>query len=125
MRRRLVVPHVEGVMGRLTTHPRRFEPRMLIGSVLHDQIDDDANAALAGRSREVDEVAERAEPSIHAVIVHYVVTAVALRARIEGHQPHTCDAEPCEIVELARQSVEVAHAIAIRIEEGADVYAID
>ena len=40
--------------------PRFLEPRMLIRGVVDDEIDDDADAALLRRVRELDEIAERA-----------------------------------------------------------------
>ena len=51
---------------------------MLVGGVVDDEIDDDADAALLGAVGELDEVAERAVARIDAVVVGDVVAVVAL-----------------------------------------------
>jgi hypothetical protein len=47
------------------------------------------------------------------VVVGDVVAVVAIRRRLEGHQPQAGDAEPGEVVDLAREPLEVADAIAV------------
>ena len=50
---------------------------MLVGGVVDDEIDDDADAALLAAMGELDEIAERAVARIDAVIVGDVVAVVA------------------------------------------------
>ena len=52
--------------------------------------------------RELDEVAERAEARIDAVVVGDVVAVVAPRRRLERQQPEAGDAQAGEVVEPAR-----------------------
>jgi len=60
-----------------------------------------------------------------AVVVRDVISIVAIRGRIEGHQPDARDAETREIREAIGESDEIADAVAIGIEECLDVQAID
>ena len=50
---------------------------MLVGGVVHDEVDDHPDAAVARRAHELDEVAEGAEPGVDAVEVGDVVAVVA------------------------------------------------
>jgi hypothetical protein len=52
---------------------------MLVGGVVDDEIDNDANAALRAAMGELDEIAERAVTGIDAVIVGDIVAVVAAR----------------------------------------------
>ena len=56
---------------------------MLIGGVVHDEVDEDANAALLGAMGEIDKIAERAVARIDAVVVGHVIAVVAMRRRLE------------------------------------------
>ena len=57
--------HVEVPERALGIGPRRLEPRVLIGGVVHDEVDDHLQAALVGSVDELDEVRERAELRQH------------------------------------------------------------
>ena len=98
---------------------------MLIGGVVDDEIDDDADAALPAAMGEFDEVAERAVARIDAVIVGDVVAVVLAGRRLKRHQPDRGDAEPVQIVEPPQQALEIADAVAVGIHIGADGQAID
>jgi hypothetical protein len=74
---------------------------------------------------EVDEIAERPVPRMHAVIVGDVVAVVAVGRRIERLQPDTGDAETGQIVEPAGQALEVPDAVAAGILVGFDVETLD
>ena len=62
---------------------RLLKPRVLVGSVIHHQVDQHAQAALLASLRELDEIAQRAVPRIDAVVVGDVVSIVACRAKAE------------------------------------------
>ena len=57
---------------------RGLEPRVLVRGVVDDQVDDDADAELSRLVHELDEVAERAEARVDAVVVGDVVAVVAV-----------------------------------------------
>ena len=50
-----------------------------------------------------------------------VVAAVAQRRAVERQQPDAVDPEPLQVVELLGQPAEVARAVAVGVEEAADV----
>ena len=86
---------------------------MLVGGVVDHEVDDHPDAALAGGADELDEVAQRAEPRVDAVVVGDVVAVVAIGGRVERHQPEAGDAETGEVVDAPGQPGEVAHAVAV------------
>ena len=98
---------------------------MLVGRVVDDQLGDDADAALVRLVHEALEVLDRAVARMDALVVRDVVAVVAQRRRIEGQQPQRVDAEPLQVVELARQPGKVADAVVVAVEEGADVRLVD
>ena len=59
----------------------RLEPRVLVGGVVDDEVDDHPDAAVAGLVDQLDEVAERAERRVDGVEVGDVVAVVAVGAR--------------------------------------------
>ena len=98
---------------------------MLIGGVVDDEIDDDADAALPAAMGELDEVAERAVARIDAVIVGDVVAVVRAGRGLERHQPDRGDAEALQIIQPPQQALEIADAVAIGVHIGADGKAIE
>ena len=81
--------------------------------------------AVVGGPDELDEVAVRAEPAVDAVQVGDVVAVVAVGRRVEGHQPQAGDAELGEVVDALGQAGEVADAVAVGVQVGLDVQAVD
>src|SRR6478672_1929419 len=69
-------PYIPVAIGRIFLLARLLEPGMLIGSVVDDEIDDDADAALLAAMGELDEVTERSIARIDAVIIRDVVAVV-------------------------------------------------
>ena len=65
----LVAPDVVGAIGRAGIGARRLEPRVLVGGVVDDEVDDHLDAAVVRGAHELDEVAEVAEPRVDAVVV--------------------------------------------------------
>src|SRR5438270_13363190 len=55
---------------------RGLKPRVLVGSMVDDEIDEHAHAALTAAVRELDEVAQRAITRIDAIVVGDVVAVV-------------------------------------------------
>ncbi len=121
----LVHPHVEVPELRVPAAPRVDEPRVLVGGVVDDEVDDDADAAITGGAQQLDEIAMRAQPRIDPVEVGDVVAVVAVGARVERHEPQARHAEVGEIVDALREAGEVAHPVAVAVEERLDVEAVD
>ena len=98
---------------------------MPVGGVVHDQVDDDPDAAVAGGAEHLDELAVAAEPRIDAVEVGDVVAVVAVGRREERHQPEARDAEVGEVVDAPREPGEVADPVAVVVQVRLDVEAVD
>src|SRR5690606_27813764 len=84
---RMIAPDVVVAIGRGAVMARRLEPWVLDGRVVGDEIDDDADALLAGSLDEEEEVFERAVAGIDAEIVGDVVAVVEIRGWEEGQEP--------------------------------------
>ena len=123
--RLLVDPHVPVPVGRVRIGSRRLEPRMLVGRVVDHEVDDHLDAAVAGGADRLDELAVRAEPRVDAVEVGDVVAVVAVRCGEERHEPDDAHADPGEVVDPFGEAGEVAHAVAVPVEERLDIQAVD
>ncbi len=98
---------------------------MLIGGVIDHQLGDHLQPALVRLAQEGLEVAQRAVARIDLFVVRDVVAVILQGRRIEGQQPDARDAQPLDVVQFRRQAGEVADAIGVAVEEGADVDLID
>jgi hypothetical protein len=67
------------------------------------------------------EVGERAELRVYRFVVAHVVAEVNLRRRVERSNPDRVHAERREVVELRRDAVQVADAVAVRVLKAAGV----
>ena len=102
-----------------------LEPRVLVAGVVHDEVDDHADAALVRLVEELEEVLEVAELGQDVGVVGDVVAAVAQRRGEERRQPEAVDAEPLQVVELLGQALEVADAVAVAVVERADQHLVE
>ncbi len=125
IRRPLVGPDIPVAVWRVLCAPRLAKPGMLVGGVVDDEVDDDADAALPAAMGEFDEVAERAVTGIDTVIIRDVVAVVPAGRGLERHQPDRGDAETVQIIQPPQQAFEIADPVAIGIHIGADGKAID
>ena len=123
--RRLVAPDVEVAVGRVLALAGALEPRVLVAGVVDDEVGDDPHAAVLRGADDLDEVAEAAEPPVDAVEVDDVVAVVAVGRRVDGHQPQARHAQRRQVVEPLRQALQVAGAVAVGVEVGLDVEAVD
>ena len=118
-------PEIPVVSWRRRIAARLLEPGMLIGRVIADKVDDDAKAELARVIHELDEVARRTGPRMYAVEVGDIVAVVLVGRRIERQQPQAGDAKPGEIRQPFRQSGEITDTVAVAVDKGFDVQAVD
>ena len=98
---------------------------VLVGRVVHHQVDQDPNPALLRRVRELHEIAESAVARIDIVIIGDVVSVVFAGRSLERHQPDRGHSEAVQVIQPSHQSLEIADAVAVRIHVGADREAID
>ncbi|MNX90728.1 hypothetical protein D3C86_1227880 [compost metagenome] len=122
----VVRPHVETPGGRSgLCGSRALEPGMLVGGVVHHQLRDDAQSPGMRRTDQLAHVGDGAVVGMHAAVVRDVVAVVPARRGVEGQQPDGVDPQAGDVVQLGDQPGKVAHAIAVRVEEGLDVQLID
>ena len=98
----VVGPDVEVPVRAVRVGAGGLEPRVLVGGVVHDEVDDHPHAARVRLVEQPAEVLDRAELGQHADEVADVVAAVAQRRRVERRQPQAVDAEPAQVVQLGR-----------------------
>ena len=121
-----VAPHVELALGRSRRGvPRALEPRMLIGRVVDDQLDEDLDVPLVRRLDERLEGVERPVLRVDVPVVGDVVPVVAERRGEERQQPQAGDAEALQVIQLLRDPLKVADAVVVAVEERLDVRLID
>src|SRR5205823_733451 len=125
MRRLLFRPYIPIAVFRFRVASRFLEPRVFIGGVINDQIDQDSHAPLLRAVSEFDEIAERPEAPIDVVVIGYVITSIAIGRRLEWHQPDCRDAQAMQIIEPACKALEIADAVSVRIHERLDGEAIN
>ena len=125
VRRRVGTPDVVVAVRVVLAPPGRLEPRMVRGRVVDDEVGDHTDAPVTCGPDELDEVAVRAEPAVHPEEIGHVVAVVAVRRRVEGHQPQAGHAELGEIVNPLGQPRQVTDPVAVGVVVGLDVGAVD
>ena len=116
-----VRPHVPVALRRVGARARLLEPRVVARGVVHDEVGDHAHAELV---RLVDEAAEVVHDPVVRVDgeeVRDVVAAVLERRGVHRQEPDAVDPEPLEVLELLGQAAQVARAVAVAVEEPANV----
>jgi hypothetical protein len=98
---------------------------VLAAGVAEHQVDQHADAQVAGRADQLHEVAQRPEPGIDRVVVGDVVPVVTERGRVERHQPQGRDPQPGQVVEPPGQPGQVADPVAVGVQERRHVGAVD
>ena len=92
---------------------------MFIGRMVGNKVEDDLEVALVGLLHQSIQVLERPKKRMDVDVVANVITEIRHRGRIDGGEPDGINAEPAEVVQLARNAGNVSHAIAIAIEKAA------
>ena len=125
VRRRLVGPDVEVAVRRVAVRPRALEPLVLVRGVVHHQVGDHPHAPVVCRQHHLDQVARRPHRPVDAEVIDDVVPVVAVRRRVERHQPDARHADAGEVVHPVGQPHQVAAAVAVRVGERLRVQAVD
>ncbi len=120
-----VAPHIPVAPGIVARLARFLKPRVLIGGVVQDHFHDHAYAALMGRLQETFEIFKIAVAGMDRGVIGNVVAVVAQRRRKKRHEPDGIDAQLLKVVELLRQTAEIADSIRVGIEKCADVDLVD
>ena len=104
---------------------RFLEPFVTVRGVIEDDVDHDANPAPVRLGKQPIEIREGAEQRIDPLVIADVIPEVDLRRRIERRDPDRVDAEILQIRQTARDAVQVADAVAVRVLKAADVHLIE
>ena len=120
-----VGPHVEVAVRPVGVAAGLLEPRVGVAGVVHDEVDDHADAALVRLVEEVVEVLDRAALGEDVGVVGDVVAAVAQRRGEERRDPQAVDAQPLQVVELLDQAPEVAGPVGVGVAERPDQHLVE
>ena len=101
------------------------EPRVLVGGVVGDPVDEDPEVARVRLGEQRVEGGEVAEERVDVAVVGDVVAEVGHRRAVERRQPEGVDAQPLQVVEVRADALEVADAVARRVGERARVDLVD
>ncbi len=93
------------------------EPRMLVGGVVRDEIEQDADSAPPCLGDELVQIRESSEVRVDAGVVRDVVSPVDVRRGVDRVQPDPVDAEPLEVLELSGDPAEIPDPVAVRVGE--------
>src|SRR3990172_641329 len=94
---------------------------MLIGSVVEDEIEDDAETARVRAVEEALEIVERPVLRRDARVVGHVVPAIELRRGVVRRKPEGVNAEVIQVIQPRHDAREVADAIPIPVRKTARV----
>ena len=121
-----VAPDVERALRRAGRRAARaLEPGVLVGGVVHHELDEHADPARVRRRDQLAEVLHRPVVGVDAPVVGDVVAVVLERRREERQEPQAGDAEVLEVVELLHEPAQIADAVAVRVVERLHVRLVD
>ncbi len=103
---------------------RIYEPGMLAGGMVENQVNDDADVAFVRFFEQGLEIVHCAVFGVDGVIIEHVISVIG-RRWVDGHQPDGGDAERFEIVQLLDNAVEIADTVIVRVVERADEYLVE
>ena len=89
---------------------------MLVGRVIHDEIDEYAHSALFAGPCEFDKVAEGAVSRINAVVIGYIIAIVFAGRGLKRHQPQGRNSKSLQVVQTTHQALEVPYTVTICIQ---------
>src|SRR5690242_10423665 len=98
---------------------------MLVGGVIENEIDEDADTALIRLSDELVPIRERAVFGSDVDVIGDVVSEIEVRGGEEGRNPNCIHAEALQIIKARCDSVEITDAIAVGILEASRIDLVD
>jgi len=90
---------------------------VLVGSVVDDEIENNADVALFGFPDQVIEIGESTVQGIDGFIIGNVVAEINLGRRETRSDPDGVDAEIVEVIEFGSDSVQIADAVTVAVGE--------
>ena len=120
-----VPPDVVVVVGVVPALLRFEEPGVLVGGVVQNEVEDDADAPLLSFGDEPVHIRERPEHRVDVPVVRDVVAVVCLGTSADRRQPDGVDAQFLQVVEPVDEAGDVPDAVSVRVLETPWVYLID
>src|ERR1700691_4289606 len=101
-----ITPYIPVTFGVGLRALRLDEPRMLVRSVVHDHVHDDADFSLLSLGEQPVKIRHGAVLGIDRLIVGDVVSEIDLGRRIDGREPDCVYAQALEVIKPLGYSVE-------------------
>jgi hypothetical protein len=101
------------------------EPRVLVGNVVGDNVDDRADAQVEGLGDQLLGFRQSAERRVDGPVVGDVVAPVGERGGVPRVVPDGVDAQISQMAEVGAHAGEVAHTVAVGVGEAAHVELVD
>lgn len=102
-----------------------LEPAMLVGGVIGNDVDQDADAVVVQRGDQGLEVGQGADPRVDVPVVDDVVAAVGQIRRVERAEPHGVDPQGCQVVDARQDAAHVTDTVGIAVGEATRVNLVD
>src|SRR5579871_469485 len=98
---------------------------MLIGGMVQNHLDDDADAAGMGAIEKGPEVVQIAITRMDRRVVGDVIAVIAKGRWEERHEPDCVDPELLHVVQPLCQASEIADSVVVRVDKGSYVDLVD
>src|SRR5207248_2642878 len=116
-----VMPDVPVAMRRSTRGAGIDEPLVLVGSVVHYKIKNDADTAHLRLALHAVKIFQRAVHGIDVLVVRDIVAKIHLWRREAGRDPDGVYAKLLQIIELGGDAVQIADSIVVTVRESARI----
>ena len=120
-----VPPPVPVPLGIVPAGPGLFEPRVLVGGVVHDQVDDQPHAARMELGDQLVQVGQRAEQRIDVLVVADVIAVVIHRRPVDRAHPDDVHTQALQVIQTAKHAPQISDAVAVGVGEAPRVDLID
>src|SRR6266496_1958003 len=120
-----VAPHIPVAFEVVPRTTRFLKPRVLVGSMVQNHFDDDANIPLVSSGKKGLKIIQRTVGRIYRPVIGNVVSVISQRRGEKRHQPDRIDAQILQVVELLRQATEISVAVAAAVVKSPNVDLID
>ncbi len=104
---------------------RSAKPRVPVGDVVRDDVDDGADPELARLGDQLLRLLERAEDRVDRPVVGDVVAGVGERRRVPRVEPERVDPEVVQVRQAGTHAGEVADPVAVRVREAPHIDLVD
>ena len=94
-----------------------FEPFVLVGTVVYDQVHDDVEVPFFGLQEKAVHILHGTEARVYIIVIGDVVPLVGQGRAVDRRQPYNIHAEIFEIIELFNDAWNISDPVAVGIIE--------